>query len=608
MHSSWITENILAMQRPTDELINGDAKLVDQFKKQGITALFNLTQPGEHPYCGQGLQASGFTYTPEKFMTQGIKHFNYSWKDMTTPTNFLMFDIVQIARAELEQGGKIAVHCHAGFGRTGLVVACILMLVNKLGCKEAIELVRRKRKGSIQTKKQEQFIYAFHDAVRSVRDEFRADKFSSSTKSDGNINSTIGQTVTNQQYFLSTDELDSKLYRYRNKVMVTLLKLAMDSLSFLSTKLFLCAALGVFDSTNFNSLYEAISSSESIKNISLVAAQENVRKYVTQLVSCREDISSVVKERKISFVESISSLQQDDSLGVQSIMYGAHDVDDTMKLKTIFNLVNNWFGARHDSIFSDSDVVCFKEILRDSPSDANIADCRNRLYEEVECRLSRYKLQLLADLIIVIRVLVYNVLREKSNDCQMEGSSANTDVRLILVEIILLRMGWLCCHHHKNKVNENDEKYDDWLKASDSLHNVGSLCLSWQHDFDNRCDETHGNDHSSGDQSLSSVITDVLRVFVGRINTDSEDKSSELIEAFIEGKSLSYAFPTYSSSSAFSSPITTSSKLNNKVMWSPEVQNTRDENEFEVEGVIIAATGVTATGDPVIKDNDDVVT
>ena len=82
------------MQRPTDELIVGDVKLVEQFKEHGITAIFNLTQPGEHPYCGVGLKASGFTYSPENFMKAGIKHFNYAWKDMTTPTNFLMFDIV----------------------------------------------------------------------------------------------------------------------------------------------------------------------------------------------------------------------------------------------------------------------------------------------------------------------------------------------------------------------------------------------------------------------------------------------------------------------------------------------------------------------------------
>ena len=71
VHSSWITDSILAMQRPTDELIEGNAKLLEQFEIAGITAIFNLTEPGEHPYCGSSLRSSGFTYTPERFMSVG---------------------------------------------------------------------------------------------------------------------------------------------------------------------------------------------------------------------------------------------------------------------------------------------------------------------------------------------------------------------------------------------------------------------------------------------------------------------------------------------------------------------------------------------------------
>ena len=40
--------------------------LVAKFKEAGITAVLNLTEPGEHPHCGDGLeQSSGFPYLPE---------------------------------------------------------------------------------------------------------------------------------------------------------------------------------------------------------------------------------------------------------------------------------------------------------------------------------------------------------------------------------------------------------------------------------------------------------------------------------------------------------------------------------------------------------------
>jgi hypothetical protein len=72
VHSSWITENILAMQRPSDELIDGEStKLIQQFVECNISSIFNLTEPGEHPYCGFELRPSGFPYSPERFMTAG---------------------------------------------------------------------------------------------------------------------------------------------------------------------------------------------------------------------------------------------------------------------------------------------------------------------------------------------------------------------------------------------------------------------------------------------------------------------------------------------------------------------------------------------------------
>ena len=69
-HSTWITPSIMAMQRPSDELISS-LNLIGKFQEAGITAVFNLTQPGEHPFCGHALQDSGFPYTPEKLMTAG---------------------------------------------------------------------------------------------------------------------------------------------------------------------------------------------------------------------------------------------------------------------------------------------------------------------------------------------------------------------------------------------------------------------------------------------------------------------------------------------------------------------------------------------------------
>ena len=73
LHSTWVDDSILAMQRPSDTLMC-ESNLIDKFVSNGIVAIFNLTEPGEHPYCGGGnLKESGFPYHPEKLMAAGSK-------------------------------------------------------------------------------------------------------------------------------------------------------------------------------------------------------------------------------------------------------------------------------------------------------------------------------------------------------------------------------------------------------------------------------------------------------------------------------------------------------------------------------------------------------
>jgi hypothetical protein len=142
-----------------------DIKLLDQFQKHGITAIFNLTESGEHPWCGDGLLSNGFTYTPERFMAAGVKHFNFNWKDLTAPTVDLAISVVSVAMAELEAGGKVALHCHAGLGRTGLIAACIILArMPMVGADAAVAMVRAKRPGSVQTSWQQAFVHKFKEA------------------------------------------------------------------------------------------------------------------------------------------------------------------------------------------------------------------------------------------------------------------------------------------------------------------------------------------------------------------------------------------------------------------------------------------------------------
>lgn len=169
LYSNWITDNILATARPSSRIME-QYDIIDQFHEHNIGAIINLQQSGEHKDCGDGLINDEFSYTPDDFMRANIFYYNFGWKDMTVPPIELVLNIVQVMQFTLvSRGQKVAIHCHAGLGRTGLVVAAYLVLACRLPAQQAIRHVRDHRPLSIQTQKQASFIQDFEAFVLSIR-------------------------------------------------------------------------------------------------------------------------------------------------------------------------------------------------------------------------------------------------------------------------------------------------------------------------------------------------------------------------------------------------------------------------------------------------------
>ncbi|XP_061758941.1 protein tyrosine phosphatase domain-containing protein 1 isoform X2 [Nerophis ophidion] len=153
LYSSWVTDHLLAMSRPSTEIIE-KYNIIEQFRRHGIKTVINLQIPGEHASCGNPLEPeSGFSYKPEAFMRNNIYFYNFGWSDYGVANLTTVLDMVKVMAFALQEG-KVSVHCHAGLGRTGMLLACFLAYTTRMTANQAILYVRAKRPGSIQTRGQ----------------------------------------------------------------------------------------------------------------------------------------------------------------------------------------------------------------------------------------------------------------------------------------------------------------------------------------------------------------------------------------------------------------------------------------------------------------------
>ncbi|KGL77187.1 Protein tyrosine phosphatase domain-containing protein 1, partial [Tinamus guttatus] len=218
LYSSWITDNILATARPSTELIE-KYNIIEQFERCSIKTIINLQRPGEHASCGNPLeQESGFTYLPETFMEAGIYFYNFGWKDYGVASLTTILDMVKVMAFALQEG-RVAVHCHAGLGRTGVLIACYLVFATRMTADQAILFVRAKRPNSIQTRGQLLCIREFTQFLIPLRNVFACCEPRAHTV-------TLAQYLTRQRHLLHGYE--SRHLKHVPKLIHLVCKLLLD--------------------------------------------------------------------------------------------------------------------------------------------------------------------------------------------------------------------------------------------------------------------------------------------------------------------------------------------------------------------------------------------
>ena len=99
-----------------------------------------------------------------------IKDVNYLHihsNDMGVPEFDDLTRAVDFIHERITNNEPVMVHCLAGLGRTGTILACYLIKYQKLSADGSIQKVRESRPGSIQSFPQEEIIFQFEKFINN---------------------------------------------------------------------------------------------------------------------------------------------------------------------------------------------------------------------------------------------------------------------------------------------------------------------------------------------------------------------------------------------------------------------------------------------------------
>ena len=150
MKIEWILPGLLAgSARPG--LLDDLEKDLDQLRRLGIHLIVNLTETAQDPQ----VESWGFA---------GV-HFPIP--DMGTSSPRAVLPVCLQIRDSIEAKRPVLLHCKAGLGRTGMMLACCLTLLGEKA-EIAIRRVRLVNPLFIQTPAQERFVAHFGEFVREI--------------------------------------------------------------------------------------------------------------------------------------------------------------------------------------------------------------------------------------------------------------------------------------------------------------------------------------------------------------------------------------------------------------------------------------------------------
>lgn len=142
---SWLLEGRLAGSgMPTS------FEEINWIRKQGVRSIITMTERG----------------LPDSWV-EGLEYLHIPTEDLSAPDIDKIDAAVDFIHERIENEDPVMVHCAAGIGRTGTILASYLVKYQNFTAKDAIAKIREERPGSIQSESQEMAITFYEKFLKS---------------------------------------------------------------------------------------------------------------------------------------------------------------------------------------------------------------------------------------------------------------------------------------------------------------------------------------------------------------------------------------------------------------------------------------------------------
>lgn len=136
------------------------APLNEPFKK--VLELFEETN------VNLVVRLNSHLYDKREFTRRNIQHIDMIFEDGTCPTIDFVQKFIGAAETIISKGGKVAVHCKAGLGRTGCLIGAYLIYTHGFTANECIAYMRMIRPGMV-VGPQQHWLYLHQNDFRDWR-------------------------------------------------------------------------------------------------------------------------------------------------------------------------------------------------------------------------------------------------------------------------------------------------------------------------------------------------------------------------------------------------------------------------------------------------------